>query len=241
MVATVTGFAALLARNVDFHGDLVRNIKGIRRSQHLFDDLSSDPRDWEVAIAAEGEQRVPTSAAVISRPFDYGTAIGYAFDAANWHATRFSDGSRYGVWYGALDVRTTVYETVFHWHRFLQDSFAGEDRAITSERRVLDVRCDALLVDLRAAASRHPGLVDRARYTFCQQVGAYLHAQGQNGLLTRSARSDGVNAALLVAERLSDPRDKVYLTYRCNPVQDECVVEREPGRVWLRVRPSTLA
>jgi 4-hydroxy-2-oxoheptanedioate aldolase len=44
--------ADLVGTNVDFHDDLVRNIPGIRRSQHLFDDLSSDPSDWEIAVAA---------------------------------------------------------------------------------------------------------------------------------------------------------------------------------------------
>ena len=53
----------LFSANVDFHGDLVRNIPGLRRSAHLFDDLSDDPADWEVAIASEGTQRIPTAAA----------------------------------------------------------------------------------------------------------------------------------------------------------------------------------
>jgi len=37
--------ADLVDANVDFHGDLVRNIPGIRQSQHLFDDLSDNPAD----------------------------------------------------------------------------------------------------------------------------------------------------------------------------------------------------
>src|SRR6476620_6541334 len=127
--------AALFESNVDFHADLVRNIPGIRASQDLFDDLSSDPSDWAIAIAAEGSDRVPTAAALITRPFDYGSVIAYTFDAAHWQATRFSDGTRYGVWYGSLDVETTVHETAWHWYRFVQDSFAGEAREIVSERR----------------------------------------------------------------------------------------------------------
>jgi len=42
-------FGDLCAANTDFHGDLVRNIKTIRESQDLFDDLSSDPRDLAVS------------------------------------------------------------------------------------------------------------------------------------------------------------------------------------------------
>ena len=33
----------------DVHQDLARNIKSIRISQNLFDDLSDDPADWEIA------------------------------------------------------------------------------------------------------------------------------------------------------------------------------------------------
>jgi len=230
----------LVDTNVAFAGDLARNIKTIRASQNLFDDLSGDPADWAAAISAEAEERIPTAASVITRPFDYGTVISYSFVPAHWQATRFGDGSRYGVWYGSTDALTTVYETVHHWHRFLTDSFAGEDREIVGERRVYDVRCEALLIDLRGKERRHPGLVDRASYAFTQRLGAFLHAQGSNGLLVRSARCKGVNAAILRRERLSDVRSRMLLTYRCNPAHDACTVEREPGRVWLKVRPSAL-
>jgi len=234
-------FRELCASNADFRGDLVRNIKGIRRTQHLFDDLSDNPVDWDLAIVAEGQQRIATTAAIISRPFDYGTVITYSFDSANWHATRFGDGVRYGVWYGATDVKTTVYETVFHWHRFLQDSFADADRVIVGERRVLDVRCDALLIDLRGKQKLFPELVSRSSYAFTQKVGTYVYEQGLNGLLVASARCAGVNAAVFKAERLSNAREKMFLTYRCNPAEDKCVVERTTGKVWMNVTPSVMA
>jgi len=232
--------AELFAANVDFHGDLVRNIPGIRKSQHLFDDLSSDPADWDIAIAAEGAERIPTAAALISRPFDYGTVISYSFDAAHWQSTRFSDGAAYGVWYGSLDVPTTVYETAWHWYRFVLDSYAGEDREIVTDRRVFDVRCDALLVDLRGKETAHPGLVSRKSYAFTQKIGRYLREQQLNGLLTRSARCDGTNAAIFKPERLSNVRDRAFLTYRLNAARDTFVAERTLGRKWIRLQPSSL-
>jgi hypothetical protein len=230
----------LLAANVDFHGNLVRNIAGARESQHLFDDLSADPADWEAAIAAEAAQRIPTAAALITRPFDYGSVISYSFDSSHWQSTRFSDGTRYGVWYGSLAVETTVHETAWHWYRFVLDSFAGEDREIVTERRVFDVRCDALLLDLRGKERGHPGLVDRTSYRFTHEVGRYVHEQGLNGLVVRSARSDGVNAALFRAERLTNVRDRVYLVYRLNAQRDTFVAERTRGRKWLAFAPSAL-
>lgn len=232
--------AALFSANADFHDDLRRNIPGARESQHLFDDLSSDPRDWEVAIAAEAAQRIPTAAALITRPFDYGTVISYTFVSSHWQETRFSEGTRYGVWYGSLDVETTVYETAWRWYRFVLDSFADEDRVIVTDRRVFDVRCDALLIDLRDKDSDYRDLTSRTSYAFTQRIGLYVHEQGQNGLLVRSARCEGVNAAVFKPERLSNVRHRTYLTYRTNPAKDTFVAERTPGRKWLTFAPSTL-
>jgi hypothetical protein len=233
-------FETLCSTNFALQRDLVRNIKSIRESQDLFDDLSADPVDWEIAIASEVASRIPTPAPVVTRPFDYGTVISYSFDASNWQATRYSDGRRYGVWYGSLEVETTIHETVFHWHRFLRDSFADEDRVITGERRVFDVRCDALVIDLRGSERAYPDLISRSSYAFSQALGAYLFDQGANGMLVRSARCDGLNGVLFRAERLSNVREKMLLTYRCNPRHDRCVVERAPGETWLELVPSTL-
>jgi hypothetical protein len=227
-------------QQVPFANDLIRNIPGIRVSQALFDDLAQGTADEEVAIAAEALGRIPSAAPAITRPFDYGTVIAYPFDAANWQATRFSDGQRFGVWYGSLELETTIYETVFHAHRFIADSYPDLDRDVVRDRRVFDVRCDALLIDLRGRDTTHPDLVSRTSYAFTQALGRYLHEQGQNGLLVRSARCDGTNAAVFNPQRLSNVRDKLFLTYRINPACDRAVVERDVGSPWLTIAPSTL-
>jgi hypothetical protein len=236
----VAGYRALIREVADFHGDLVRNIKGLRRSQDLFDDLSADPADRAAALAAEGATRIPSAAPMISRPFDYGSVITFPFLPHNWQATRFSDGLAYGVWYGALELETTVYETAYHWHRFVTDSFPSEKREIVGERRVLDVRCDAILLDLRGKERRSPGLVDRRDYGYAQGLGRYLKQQSQNGLLVRSARAAGDNAALLRGDVLSNVREKCFLTYRTSAAAEEIVVERSPGKKWLQIRPAAL-
>lgn len=225
-------YEQLLAQVADFRGDLVRNIKGIRVSQDLFDDLTRDTTDRQVAIAAEGTTRISSPAPLITRPFDYGTVITYPFVPQNWHATRYSDGMRYGVWYGALELETTVRETLYHWHRFLTDSFPL-DREVVGERRVFQVRCEAILIDLRNA--KEPRLVERNDYSFTQPLGAYLWQRAQSGLLAPSARGPGTAAAILRPEALSEVRDLCYLTYRMNPLQDTAVVERTPGEAWLSI------
>lgn len=229
----------LIREVAPYRGDLVRNIKGVRVSQDLFDDLAQEAADREVAIAAESATRMSSTAPLISRPFDYGAVVTYPFVPHNWQATRYSDGLSYGVWYGALDLETTVYETVFHWHRFVMDSFAALNRTVTGERRVFNVRCDAILIDLRAVDE--PRLVDRRDYGFTWQVGRYLWERAQSGLLAPSARAAGTAAAIFRREVLSGVRDLCFLTYRMNPAEDRVAVERRPGAAWLEVRPSTLA
>ena len=234
-------YEQLIESAVDYHGDLTRNIKTIRESQALFDDLSSDAADWSIAIAAEAQDYAVSPAPLITRPFDYGAVITYPFVPHHWQETRFSDGLRYGVWYGSLEIETTVAESIYHWRRFIEDSFASEDREIVGERRVFDVRCDAIVMDLRGKEMRFPQIVDRASYAYTHALGRYLHEQGQNGLLVRSARAQGTNAAVLRPDVLSGVRDRCYLTYVTNPARDEVRVQRRSRETWMTVRPSELA
>lgn len=233
-------FTDLLRDVSDYHGDLVRNIKGIRVAQNLYDDLSADPADQAAAMAAELAGLVASPAPLITRPFDYGTVLTYPFLNFNGQATRFSDGLAYGVWYGSIDIETTVYETVYHWHRFVMDSFASERREITGERRVLDTRCDAILLDLRGKERRERRLIDRHDYAYTHALGRYVKSQSQNGLLVASARCRGTNAAVFRPEVLSNPRDRCFLTYRMTPSEDRVRVERTQKRLWMEIKPSTL-
>jgi hypothetical protein len=233
-------YEQLLREVADYRGELIRNIKGIRISQDLFDDLARDAGDRAVAIAAESATRIASAAPLITRPFDYGTVITYPFVPHNWQATRYSEGVWFGVWYGALELETTVYETLFHWHRFVADSFAKIDREILGERRVFQVRCEAILIDLRHKRAVEPRLVDRRDYAFTSQLGRYLWERAQSGLLAPSARAPGTIAAILRPEALSDVRDLCFLTYRMNPKLDFAAVERTPGESWLELHPSTL-
>jgi hypothetical protein len=233
-------YEELIDTAVDYHGDLARNIKTIREAQALFDDLSDDAADWNAAVAAERQDYIASAAPLITRPFDYGVVITYPFVPQHWQQTRFSDGLRYGVWYGSLELETTVYESIHHWRRFIEDSYADEDRTIIGERRVFDVRCDAIMMDLRGKESQFPQLVDRHSYAYTHGLGRYLDEQGQNGVLVRSARTHGTNAAILRPDVLSVVRDRCYLTYLTHPGRDEVLVQRQPGETWLTVKPSEL-
>jgi hypothetical protein len=211
-----------------------RNIKSIRQTQDLFDDLAEDEQDMLVAVAGESMGKPESRDPLIRRPFD-DALIAYPFVRENWQHTRFADGSRYGVWYGSLEIGTTVHETIHHWRMFLLDAYADEDREIVADRRVFQVFCQGVLVDLRGKEERWPALVADG-YEFTQPLGAYLRGQRLNGLLVRSARCEGINLASFSPDILSNPEDVCYLTYRFNPARrGPLSIERTPGVVWMEI------
>jgi len=224
---------------VDFQGDVFRNIVSLRVSEDLFDDLSDDPNDWKTAQAAEAAATPPayrSATPTIDRPFEeaeFIAAIGYPFAQPNWSRSRFSDGS-FGVWYGSLAAETTVYETAYHWvNGLLADAGLVQD-GMSIERKVYLVRCEAALVDLRAAFARHASLRSRHNYADCQAIGRRLHVEGHPGLITHSVRQDdGQNVAILRPVVLCSPRVQFYLTYRI--AGDAVEVERQNSVAWLRI------
>lgn len=226
----------------EVHQDVARNIKSIRVSQNLFDDLSDDPADWDMAQQHELATKPHTyesPVTMIDRPFeeaDWLNAIEFPF--RNWAASRFCDGS-FGIWYGSDWVETTVHETVHHWRGFLADAGfdglvpQGARDSITGERKVYWVRCDAALLDLRTRAGQYPDLIHPTDYRFTQQIGARLHREGHPGFVTPSARCVGENHGVLNRNVLSGPRFCCSLTYRLT--RDGVVVEREAGQTWMVV------
>ncbi|MEI6205367.1 MAG: RES family NAD+ phosphorylase [Desulfuromonadales bacterium] len=229
-------YAGLISSVVIFDNDLLRNIKGIRESQELFDDLTENPGDFMVAYAAESRDTEPTDQALISRPFDYGMAITFPFIQANWQRTRFSAGNNYGAWYGSLELETTIYESAYHWRRFVLDSFSPVVGDIIADRRVVKARCRGILVSLLGKEIDYPALIDPDDYAFTNELGAYMKNQNQNGLLVRSARCLGTNAALFTPSILNNACDHCFLTYTLTPsVNDTIRVEREPGKLLMFV------
>lgn len=225
----------------DVHQELARNIKSIRISQNLFDDLSDDPADWQIALhheIATKPHSYSSPVTCIDRPFeeaDWFNAIEFPFK--NWMASRFCDGS-FGIWYGAESVETSVHETVHHWRKemladagYEQMVARGERECIIGERKVYWVRCDAALADLRSRVSTYPDLIHSDNYFLSQGIGARLKREGHPGLVTYSARCHGENYGVLNPIVLSNPQSCCSLTYRLTA--DGVEVEREVGQVWM--------
>ncbi len=224
-------------RVADVQKDLLRNIVSLRMSQDLFDDLSTDPAEMRIAQQVEDEVKPPLFASltpVIHRPFEeaqWANAIGWPF--RHWQGSRFSEG-RFGVWYGADTLETTVRESAHHWVNGLLRDAGFEHEPVVGERKVYAVACAAALLDARAASRHAPGLLDPADYAPARALGRRLHAEGHPGLLTPSVRHRGGHTyAMFNPAVLSQPRLHAQLTYR---LQDgQLRVEKAPGRRWLSI------
>jgi hypothetical protein len=132
------------------------------------------------------------------------------------------------VWYGSLDLKTTIYETVFHMIK-AELAVEGIEETIIRERAVYDVHCKAILLDLRDKRNSHPRLIGED-YDFTQQIGRRLFREGHPGLLAPSARCSGDNLTVFSAKVLSNPRLRCYLTYYFNPLNLSVRIERQTSK-----------
>jgi len=229
-------YEGLIDTLVDFDGDAFRNIPSIIQSEDLLDDLSEDVierRYGEAAVESEKEYEGPQSP-IILRPFMYGTAIGDSPYARP--ATRFSDGTHFGVWYGSLELETTVHESVYHFVNRMRDMLKTFETEIVSERRIFLVHVAGILVDLRGKHAQFPGLMDQEDYIFTNSVGAYLFSRGQSGLLIKSARCEGTNVAAFDPKILSNVRHNCYMVYRLSARSGTVMIENPPDRRWLEIK-----
>lgn len=230
---------ALFDKPVHIREDAFRNFVNLRRSRDLFHRLADNEEDSAAAVKAEMRTRGRKDQPLINRPFEpwYGV-VGFPFDHRNWARSRYTDGS-FGVWYGSRRVETTVAETTYHFARELAGRGQDRhDRPIIRERCVKTAHVDALVFDLCGKERDFPALVASDSYDFTQQVGRAIHEGHHPGLLAPSARrAGGVNVDIFSPKYLRNPRDYCHLTYRFHPDDGRIEVEREPGTVWMTLRP----
>ena len=220
---------ALFDKVRDFEDDVFRNIVSLRESQNLFDDLTDDEDATQYAIAAEAQVKSSIPLGLIDRGFHYTTAVNYPFTNEPFLLSRYGNGS-FGVWYGALDLETTIHETLYHTMRE-ESKVEGLTGILKRERAVYLVKAHAILIDLVGKEKKYPELVSDS-YSLTQQVAERLHKE-HPGLLARSARCSGTNVVAFTPRILSDPRLNCYLTYTYDYRKKSAVVERRPGEVIL--------
>ncbi|MCW8386996.1 RES family NAD+ phosphorylase [Fluoribacter dumoffii] len=200
----------------EYSQDIYRNIRGIKVSQDLFDDLSEDPVNWAAANELESHTHPALiNQSLIQRAFDYSKNdfIDYPFE--NITSSRYSDGS-IACWYGSETLKTTIYETRYHFIQEIKDSwdiFQTQDRIII-DRRVGKIYCEGLGLDLTDKKEEYPWLVDPDNYTKCQETGRRVAHEGHPLLIVPSARhAEGINLVVFNPNLLSNAREYCKLHY----------------------------
>lgn len=132
--------------------------------------------------------------------------------------------------YRALDLETTLHETLYHTMRE-ESKVEGLTGILTRERAVYLVKTRAILIDLAGKEKTFPDLVSNS-YALTQQIAERVHKE-HPGLLAPSARHSGTNVIAFTPKILSNPRVNCYLTYTYDYQTKTAVVERQPGEVIL--------
>jgi len=223
----------LFSKSIDFHDDVFRNIVSIKETADYFDDINDELKELsDLANKIENLRQKDIPKDMIARDFHYSTAIAYPFETEPYMASRYGDGT-YGVWYGSLELETTIFETVFHMIR-LESQIENLDEPIIRERAIYKIYCESILIDLSHQHFKHPELIAND-YHHTQMIGHKFHKEGHPGLLAPSARYTGTNIVVFNPNILSNPRRFCSITYTFYPDLNEVLVENIPGKRNLKI------
>lgn len=158
----------------------------------LFESVA-DPDDLEIVWAIEsltndrlreeaGDLSLVPAKERISGP---GSSPVMAAFTHIFSASRFSDGTEYGVYYGAKDLNTAFAETIYHREKFLSATHEPDTE--------LTMRCyiNKVAMPLHDIRSTHFSNLYKDDYSAPQQFAKKLRANGSNGLLYNSVRDKG--------------------------------------------------
>jgi hypothetical protein len=150
----------------------------------------ADPADWDSLFALEAltNPRIRQEWGEISvvplaeRVTGAGASWVMAAFTHLGKASRFTDGS-YGVYYAAASLETAVYETTYHFGRFLAQTREPAG-TLMDMRTLVSQKLDERFHDVR---SSFPSLHQES-YDTPQRFGAKLRAAGSNGIVYKSVR-----------------------------------------------------
>lgn len=227
---------------LDYSKDVFRNIPSIKPTQNLFDDLSDDTDNWEAANNLEIATHSPIeNHQLIQRGFEYSenTFIDYPFE--NLTESRFSDG-RVPCWYASETLKSSVYETVYHFVKGVNDSIEAfvDEQVIETDRRVAITSCIGLAIDLSSKVDEFPWLIDPINYSRCQEIGNRIAKEGHPLLRVKSARdsdADGINIVALQSHVLSNVREYCFLKYSLN-LSDHKVTVYRGDNVFMAIKKT---
>ncbi|MCB1215495.1 MAG: RES family NAD+ phosphorylase [Deltaproteobacteria bacterium] len=121
---------------------------------------------------------------------------------------------RFGVFYGARQIKTALAEVVYHRENFLK---ATREEAMLLEMRLLSVQLDARLYDLRGQQKLYASLYHPQDYSDSQSFGKKLKDLDSQGLAYDSVRDlKGQCVAIFKPQVLSHAHHIKYLYLRWN-------------------------
>jgi hypothetical protein len=186
---------------------------------YLFERIA-DPADWDALNELESRTnpRLRNEAGKLSlvpiadRPpgGPNASVVMAPFTHLSPQGTRFTDG-RFGAYYAAESIETSIAETRFHRENFLR---ATSQPPIELEMRcyLADVACE--LHDLRGRSAEFPDIYDPATYVASQKLGRALREGGSNGVAFDSVRRSGGTCVAMFRPRLvQNVRQSVHLRY----------------------------
>jgi RES domain len=127
--------------------------------------------------------------------------------------SRFTAGTRYGVFYAGRPQATAIAETSFHYGRFLAAS--REEPTLLGVRMLRGV-VRGRMVDIRGAQKTSPELYDPdpAHYGPAQQWADGLQQEGRDGIVYDSVRNPGGTCVAVMTPRcVSGCRVSGYFAY----------------------------
>jgi hypothetical protein len=129
--------------------------------------------------------------------------------------TRFTDNTKYGVYYGASDLDTAFAETIFHREKFLSAT-KEPDTDITMRDYINNIALK--LHDITDDSFKHLHSED---YTHSQAFAKKLRTENSNGLLYNSVRQTGGRCiAIFKPKAVTIPVQGGHYTYRwCGKAQ----------------------
>lgn len=196
--------------------DVFRNYYTVLPPQNLLDDLLDDENDQKnVSSIIDALSGIQKDNDFSSRPFKYATAYPEilqedflrpftAKNAGKFGIGRYGDGFGYGVFYSALDIDTSIKETLYHAFNDYKARFnqMDEDEYI-QDRKMIRIGFHGKCVDLTTIKDLTEELTSSA-YNTCQSLGQHAVRNSIDSYKAPSARSSGICLPIFNPKSITD-------------------------------------
>ncbi len=194
-----------------------RNIYTIQYSENLFDDLVSPGKEKILYSLDNATSAIDHSVPGKHRVFQYGNAQDTiaCFDPKYYAESRYSKGD-FGVFYGALDEKTSVAEILaMHYRRFRTNMDKAAEPVLIDRKMFVCSLSGQNCTDIRPLIQTYPEIIADS-HDFCHSIGDIAKAVSLDFLITKSVRRPvgdcvaAFNADCIVGEKFQYYFQLVY-------------------------------